>query len=98
MTIARWGALEKAAHEPSPAKGLSGMPSTLSGTSFRGQAMRTVPSGVVVALVAAVGPIRSAESPSSGAAKAGRAAVRGAVAVKARARTYFIVRLMVRPL
>src|SRR4051794_5190514 len=70
MTIAPCGALEKAAHEPSPAKGLNGMPSTSNGTSSRGQAMRTTPSGVVVALVSAAAPIRSTSSRSSGAESA----------------------------
>src|SRR4051812_8926266 len=59
MTIAPCGALVKAAHEPSPAKGLSGILSTFTGTSERAQAIRTTPSGVVVALAPEAAAIAS---------------------------------------
>ena len=62
MTIAPCGAFVNAAHEPSPANGFRGMPSTFTGTSVRGQAMRTTPSSVVVAFVPAAAAIRSASS------------------------------------
>ncbi len=60
ITIAPCGALVKPAHEPRPANGFSGLPSTRMGTSVRAQAMRTTPSGVVVALVCAALAIASA--------------------------------------
>ena len=68
------GAAVKAAHEPSPANGRSGMPSTCTATSARAQPMRTTPSFVVVALVPAAAPIFSASRRLSWAAKAHQAA------------------------
>src|SRR5262249_40798598 len=62
ITIAPCPLAVKAAHEPRPANGFSGMPSTVTATSVRGQPMRTTPSGGVVALAPAACPIRSASS------------------------------------
>src|SRR5262245_11034640 len=70
MAIAPCGALVKAAHEPRPANGLSGAPSTCTLTSLRAQPMRTTPSGVTVALAPEAAAIRSASSLSSRGAKA----------------------------
>src|SRR5258708_4429316 len=60
MTIAPCGAGVNAAQEPRPANGMSDTPSTVTGTSLRGKAMRITPSGAVVALVAAAVAILSA--------------------------------------
>src|SRR5262245_17274229 len=62
MTIAPCFAAVNAAHDPRPANGFSGMPSTVTFTSARGQPMRTTPSAVVVALAPAALPIASASS------------------------------------
>src|SRR5436305_794061 len=59
MTIAPCSLGVNAAQEPNPAKGLSGVPSTLTGTSVRGQPIRTTPSGAEVGLVPAACPILS---------------------------------------
>src|SRR5437016_11749878 len=69
MTIAPCFAGVNAAQEPRPANGLSGIPSTITGTSVRAQARRTTPSGVVVAWAPAARPIRSASSLASAAAR-----------------------------
>src|SRR5438477_8482241 len=45
--MAPWEAAVRAAQEPRPANGFRGMPSTLTGTSFRGHSIRTTPSFVV---------------------------------------------------
>src|SRR5262245_13985138 len=62
MTMAPCPAAVNAAHEPSPANGLSGIPSTFTATSVRGQPMRTTPSVVVVALAPDALPITPASS------------------------------------
>src|SRR5262249_60194923 len=95
MTIAPCGALVKAAHEPSPAKGLSGTPSTLTFTSFRAQAMRTTPSGVAVALVAAADAIRSTSRWSSDAEYAGRSEPAARMPAIVAGRTKIVVRLII---
>src|SRR5512142_3245356 len=94
MTIAPGGAFVKAAHEPSPANGLSGMPSTFTGTSFRAQAIRTTPSSVVVALVAAAVPILSASSREWYCPRAGPDGARVMVASRKATARFFIIRLM----
>src|SRR5262245_56260618 len=75
ITMAPWVAGAKAAHDPSPANGLRGMPSTWTATSVRGQPMRTTPSGVVVAFAPAAVPILPASNlgPPSAAAPQGAA-------------------------
>src|SRR5581483_12031561 len=62
MSIAPSPATVKAAHEPSPANGLRGMPSTVTVTSVRGQLRRTTPSDAVVAATPAAWPICLASS------------------------------------
>src|SRR5258708_9488474 len=62
MTIAPCGAGMNAAQEPRPANGASGTPSTVTFTSSRGKAIRTTPSGAVVALVPAAAAILSASN------------------------------------
>src|SRR5262245_4802288 len=74
--MAPWWPGVNAAHEPSPANGFRGMPSTVTSTSVRGQPMRTTPSGVVVALVPAASPILSASSLWAGSSARARNAPR----------------------
>src|SRR5438067_80456 len=65
MTIAPCGVGVNAAHEPRPANGFSGIPSTLTATSVRAQAMRTTPSFSVVAFTPAAVPILPASRVAS---------------------------------
>src|SRR5713226_2258974 len=70
ITMAPCAAGANAAQEPSPANAFRGIPSTVTGTSERAQAMRTTPSFVVVALVPAAEAILSASNLGSSLAKA----------------------------
>src|SRR5437763_1011862 len=67
MTIAPCGVGVNAAQDPRPANGAIGRPSTVTLTSSRGKAIRTTPSGAVVALVSAAAAILSASNLCPGA-------------------------------
>src|SRR5207248_11771394 len=56
------GAAVTASHEPGPANGFTGMPSTSTFTSLRAQARRTTPSGDVVGFAPLAAAIASASS------------------------------------
>src|SRR5437868_5828686 len=70
MTMAPWLVGASAAHDPRPAAGLKDMPSTVTATSVRDQAIRTIPSGAEVVFVPAAPAIRSALSLAGSAWKA----------------------------
>src|SRR5208337_3191455 len=91
MTIAPCGALVNAAHEPNPAKGLSGTPSTFTATSVRAQAIRTTPSGVEVPLVPEARAIGSGSRRSSDEPGAEKPSIANRMPVVAAGRIHLIV-------